>query len=147
MVQQGAWLNSSLLCDVIFYHMISEFGFTGCQNRKWSARRRGCTIQSPAHVQLENRLQNWSGQNWTSRTVCYGHVCVMNIVCCVCTQYRDYGLVSGYSSVGTFHWASSFTLFVSTSPVSLTATGSDCPPLGQSCRSDCSCERATGPWS
>ena len=52
-VRQGAWLNSSLLCDVIFYHVISEFGYTGSmhghQNRKQSARRRGCMDSVGVH--------------------------------------------------------------------------------------------------
>ena len=78
----------------------------------------------------------------------YTYVYIGMLVCCVCAQYRDYELVSMYSSVGTLHWASSCTLCISTNPVYLiTTAGSDCPPQGQSCRSDCSRERATGPWS
>ena len=38
----------------------------------------------------------------------YMNICML--FCCVCAQYRDYELVSMYSSVGTLHWASSCTL-------------------------------------
>ena len=50
------------------------------------------------------------------------HIRVGMLVCCVCAQYRDYELVSMYSSVGTLHWASSCTLCISTSPASLITT-------------------------
>ena len=68
-------------------------GMDGSPNCKRSARRCDCTdstavheIQcsgnkSPAHAQLGNTSQNWSGQNRTSRTACYGHEYDSYIAC------------------------------------------------------------------